>query len=74
MPANTNHRWIEMQPVGPETVQIELIRYGRLWHGQAARMADRNRIDINPLATAIGMDFENVRYQVLQGAQQSLKH
>jgi hypothetical protein len=74
MSSDTNHRWVEMQPVGHDTIRIELTRYGRLWHGQAARMLDRNRIDINPLATAVGMDFENVRYQVLQSVQQSLKH
>jgi hypothetical protein len=74
MSSDTNHHWVEMQPFGPETVCIELIRYGRLWHGQAARLKDRNRVDRVNLATAVGMDFEIVRHQVIKSVQQTLKH
>lgn len=67
-------RWVEMQPFGPDTVRIELTRCGHLWHGQAARLVSRNVVERNPLAVAIGADFESVRYQVMQHARHVLKH
>lgn len=66
-------RWIEMQPVGTNTLRIEITRRGRQWHGQAAKLTGR-LVDRTALVTVIGDDFENVRYQVLQSAQRALKH
>ncbi len=66
--------WIEMQLYGTDTLRIELTRYGQLWHGQAARLVGRNIVERSPLATAVGGDFESVRYQVISNAQRALKH
>ena len=73
MSTTSQDRWVEMQPVGTDTLHIELTRVGHLWHGRAAKLTNR-MIDRNALATVVGADFENVRYQVLQTAQQALKH
>jgi hypothetical protein len=73
MSRHSDH-WVEMQPFGPDTVRIEMTRCGHLWHGQAARLVSRNMVERNPLATAIGADFEAVRYQVLQHARDVLTH
>lgn len=72
MSTTNTDRWVEMQPVGSHTLRIELNRVGHLWHGQAAKLTNR-MIDRTALATAVGADFENVRFQVLQSAQQALK-
>jgi hypothetical protein len=66
--------WIEMQLFGNDTLRIELTRCGHLWHGQAARLVSRSMVERSPLATAIGGDFESVRYQVISSAQRALKH
>jgi hypothetical protein len=66
--------WIEMQLYGAHTVRIELTRCGHLWHGQAAKLVGRNVVERNPLATAIGGDFEAVRHEVIRTAQKALKH
>lgn len=73
MSINTDS-WIEMQLYGRETLRIELTRCGQLWHGQAARLLGRNLVERNPLATAVGGDFESVRHQVISNAQRALKH
>jgi hypothetical protein len=72
MSTSADH-WIEMQPFGTATVQIELTRRGQLWHGQAARLASRN-IERQVLANCVGADFGVVRHEVLKQAARSLKH